>query len=82
MGGPPYPFRGLINCAECGCKIIFEKKKGLYIYGHCTQSKGKHNAKYVSEDVIATKLAKLLQDIRIPEDAFEELSTGLRDRLT
>ena len=77
-GGLPYPFRGLINCAECGCRITFEKKKGLYVYGHCTQSKGKHNAKYVNEDVIATKLAKLFQDIRIPEDAFEELSTGLR----
>lgn len=77
-GGLPYPFRGLINCAECGCRITFEKKKGIYVYGHCTQSKGKHNAKYVNEDVIATKLAKLFQDIRIPRDAFEELSTGLR----
>jgi DNA invertase Pin-like site-specific DNA recombinase len=77
-GGLPYPFRGLIKCAECGCRITFEKKKGLYIYGHCTQSKGKHNAKYVTEDLIGSKIAQLFQDIRIPEEAYEELSTALR----
>ncbi len=77
-GGLPYPFRGLIKCAECGCKITFEKKKGLYIYGHCTQSKGKHNAKYVAEDLIDSKIAKLFEDIRIPEDAYNELSVALR----
>jgi site-specific DNA recombinase len=77
-GGLPYPFRGLISCAECGCRITFEKKKGLYVYGHCTQSKGKHNAKYVNEDAIASKIAKLFQDIKIPKGAYEELSAGLR----
>lgn len=29
--GLPYPYRGLIKCAECGCRITFEKKKGIYM---------------------------------------------------
>lgn len=77
-GGLPYAFRGLISCAECGCRITFEKKKGQYIYGHCTQSKGKHGAKYVSEDVIASEVAKIFESIQIPEDAYNEVSEALR----
>ena len=77
-GGLPYAFRGLIKCAECGCRITFEKKKGRYIYGHCTQSKGKHGAKYVSEDSIASEIANVFKSIQIPEDAYSEVSTALR----
>src|SRR5690606_5995756 len=47
--GLPYAYRGLISCAECGCRITFEKKKGKYVYGHCTQYKRKHSASYVPE---------------------------------
>jgi len=76
--GLPYAFRGLLTCAECGCRITFEKKKGKYVYGHCTQSKYKHNAKYVSEDLIASELAKLFESIQIPNYAYEEVSQALR----
>jgi site-specific DNA recombinase len=77
-GGLPYAFRGLITCAECGCKITFEKKKGTYIYGHCTQSKGKHGAKYVSEDALSSQLTKAFRSIQIPEYAYEQVSEALR----
>ena len=33
------------KCADCGCMITPEKKKGKYVYYHCTQYKGKHNAR-------------------------------------
>lgn len=77
-GGLPYPYRGLITCAECGCRITFEKKKDLYIYGHCTQSKYKHQAKYINEDQITEELAKVFRSIHIPEDAYEDVSSALR----
>ena len=28
-------FKGMIHCARCGSAVVFERKKGLYIYGHC-----------------------------------------------
>ena len=77
-GGLPYAYRGLISCAECGCRITFEKKKGQYIYGHCTRTKYKHPAKYVSEDAMTAQLMKTLSDIEIPEHAYEEVSEALK----
>ena len=77
-GGLPYAFRGLITCAECGCRITFEKKKGLYVYGHCTQSKGKHSARYIPEDLISAKLAEVFKSIQIPEYAYDQVSEALR----
>lgn len=77
-GGLPYIYRGLIKCADCGCRITFEKKKGKYIYGHCTQSKGKHKASYVSEDLLTAQLAKLFKSIQIPAYAYEQVSEALR----
>src|SRR5690606_14123650 len=59
--GLPYPYRGLISCSECGCRITFEKKKQKYIYGHCTQFKGKHNAPYVNEDNLTKQLREVFK---------------------
>jgi site-specific DNA recombinase len=77
-GGLPYSYRGLISCADCGCRITFEKKKGKYIYGHCTQSKGKHNIQYVAEDKLTAQLAEVFQSIQIPASAYEHVSEALR----
>jgi site-specific DNA recombinase len=77
-GGLPYAYRGLITCADCGCRITFEKKKGIYVYGHCTQYKGKHGAAYVLEDVITDQLTALFENISIPEDAYSQVSEALR----
>jgi site-specific DNA recombinase len=76
--GLPYAYRGLIKCAKCSCRITFEKKKGKYIYGHCTQSKGKHNATYVAEDLLTAQLAKVFKSIQIPAYAYEQVSEALR----
>lgn len=77
-GGLPYTYRGLIKCADCGCRITFEKKKGKYIYGHCTQSKGKHGATYISEDELTTQLAEVFKSIQIPTYAYDQVSEALR----
>lgn len=76
--GLPYAYRGLISCADCGCRITFEKKKGLYVYGHCTQYKGKHNAPYILEEEFTKQISKLFESIAIPEDAYREVELALR----
>ncbi|OGR40684.1 MAG: hypothetical protein A2X35_09255, partial [Elusimicrobia bacterium GWA2_61_42] len=30
-------FKGMMRCARCGSAIIFERKKGVNVYGHCTR---------------------------------------------
>jgi site-specific DNA recombinase len=76
--GLPYSYRGLMSCAECGCRITFEKKKAKYVYGHCTQYKGKHKASYVAEEVLTEQLMSAFEKIKIPEAAYTEISEVLR----
>jgi site-specific DNA recombinase len=77
-GGLPYAYRGLIACADCSCRITFEKKKGMYVYGHCTQYKGKHGAAYVAEEDLTRQLMRMFESIAIPEHAYNEVSQALR----
>lgn len=77
-GGLPYAYRGLIQCSVCGCKITFEKKKATYVYGHCTQSKGKHDAPYILEDKLTAQLNVLFDAIQIPLSDYEAVSKALR----
>lgn len=76
--GLPFQFRGLIACGVCGCRISFENKKNKYIYGRCSQYKYKHGAKYVNEAQITEQLTKLFEQIRIPDEALEEVMLELK----
>ena len=77
-GGLPFPYRGLIDCTECGCQITFETKKGKYTYGHCTRKKNKHPVKYVNENEITKQIQDILKRVQIPEDAYIQVSDILR----
>ena len=77
-GGLPYVYRGLLKCETCGCRVTFEKKKQKYGYGHCTQSRFKHDYKYVSEELITKQIMKIFEAIKIPEEAYQEVSSVLR----
>ncbi len=77
--GLPYPYRGLITCADCGRRITFEQKKdGKYIYGHCTQTGGKHGASYVNEKALTKQLKETIRKIAIPEQAYIEVSQKVK----
>lgn len=77
--GLPFAYRSMIRCSHCGCQVTFEyKKKKRYIYGHCTQSKGKHEASYVNEDELTNQLMASFKAIQIPEEAYQYVSTEMR----
>jgi site-specific DNA recombinase len=78
--GLPYIYRGLITCSDCGCRITFEQKKQKYIYGHCTQTRGKHGAVYVQEDELTKQLKAVVRSFTIPDEAFELVSQELKRR--
>lgn len=77
-GGLPFPYRGLIKCAECGCGITFETKKQKYIYGHCTSKRNDHYVTYVNEDKITAQVMNILKAITIPKQAYIQVSEVLR----
>lgn len=76
-GGLPYTYRSLIDCSECGCKITFEMKKQKYLYGHCTQFKGRHKAPYIPEKELTLQLSGAFKTISITKKDYEEASNKL-----
>lgn len=80
-GGLPFAYKGLVRCAECDCLVLFETKKQKYTYGHCSQFKGKHGAKYLREEEFTRQFENMLQRIVVPEDvAFTILDLINADR--
>ena len=78
FAGLPYLYRGLIRCSECGCMITPEKKKGKYIYYHCTQYYGKHEAKWLREKDITKQFVELFTGMKLPREALEDITASLR----
>lgn len=76
--GLPFIYRGLIRCADCGCVITPEKKKGKYVYYHCTQYNGKHGADWIREEELTEQFAELYKSLRIPSSVIEEITNTLR----
>ena len=78
FAGLPYLYRGLIRCATCGCMITPEKKKGKYVYYHCTQYRGKHGAEYVTEEELTAQFAELYKSLQIPPGVVKQITNSLR----
>jgi site-specific DNA recombinase len=78
FAGLPYLYRGLIRCADCGCMITPEKKKGKYVYYHCTEYNGKHGAEWLREEELTKQFAQLYKSLQIPKDVIEEITATLR----
>ncbi len=78
FAGLPFLYRGLIRCADCGCMITPEKKKGKYVYYHCTQYYGKHNAAWVKEEELTEQFAKIFKSVQIPEEILEDIVESLK----
>lgn len=56
-----FPFRGLLNCAECGCLITAEKQRGKDYY-HCTNGKG-----------ICTQKKNFIRGTELEKEIFENI---------
>jgi DNA invertase Pin-like site-specific DNA recombinase len=78
-GGLPYLYRGLIRCGQCGCAYTPEKKKGKYIYYHCTEYHGKCTTKWLREEGITIQFSNYLDKIRIPDKVVTSISKLLKE---
>lgn len=74
-----FAYTGLIKCAECGCYLTAQfkrgkSKKGHYIYYSCSNSKGKHKKlKYYREEYFDNTFANLLETIHLQKEHMERL---------
>ncbi len=79
-----YAYRGLMHCAECGCKITASLIKGKYIYYHCTNGRGGCKKKSYSEDTIGALFGDVVSAIALSEEQTRfllEQITGQGKRL-
>lgn len=74
----PYVFRGLIQCAYCGCSVSSDTKKGKYTYLCCTKRRGECRGLRVREEVILGQVRDLFKDLRIPPAALEKVRAALQ----
>ena len=73
-----WSFGGMLKCGHCGCLLTAEKKKGKYVYYHCTAFKGKCPEKYVREEKLAEAFCDALDLIRLDEDVVSLIVRALR----
>ena len=74
-------FNNLLKCGICGCKVLGEKKKGKYIYYHCTFSKGRHksNYSYVREDRLAMLFEDSVRRVTLSKEQCESVKDILNE---
>lgn len=76
----PFIFRGLIKCAKCGCTITPERKKGRYVYYHCTKYRGNCDTPWVRSKELQKQVSDLFKQLQIPDKEFgllmEDLKSG------
>jgi site-specific DNA recombinase len=77
-GNVEIAFRGRMTCKHCGCAMTGERKKGKYVYYHCTGYHGKCPTPWFREAEIASKLGAVLENIRIPAEIAAELNDSLQ----
>jgi len=70
--GKPYIYRGLLRCGHCGLSITPEKHKG-YIYYHCTQYNGRHNAAWLREETITEQIGLVFKNLQMPKDILDQI---------
>lgn len=82
FAGLPYFYRGLIRCSVCGCMITPEKKKGKYVYYHCTLYHYKHDISWVREEDLTKQFSEVFRELQMPKEVVEDITQSLREAHT
>jgi hypothetical protein len=72
-----HAFMGLLTCGQCGCAITAERKKGKYVYYHCTDFHGGCEYTYIREDRLGDLLADVIKPIQISEEIAADLAKAI-----
>jgi site-specific DNA recombinase len=73
-----HAFMGLLTCAKCGCAITAERKKGKYVYYHCTDHHGDCDNTYIREERLGELLGQVITPIQIPPEVAAHIAEGIQ----
>ncbi len=73
-----WAFQGLVSCGHCGCALVAEKKKGKYVYYHCTGNKGKCGEPWVREEELSRQFGEMLKDLHFDPEVLDWVREALR----
>jgi site-specific DNA recombinase len=62
---------------HCGCALVAERKKGKYVYYHCTGNKGKCPEPYTREEVLDECFADLLKGLIFDDQVMDWIVEAL-----
>ncbi len=51
---------------HCGCGLTAERKKGRYVYQHCTGNRGNCPKPFVREEALTESFCEVLDRLAIP----------------
>lgn len=74
-----FAFRGLLTCGNCGCLITPERKKGKYVYYHCTHNGSPCTEKSIREEGLMEQLGESLKLMAITPERAEWLRQALQE---
>lgn len=74
-----FAFKGILKCANCGCAIVGEIKKGKYVYYHCTSARGKCDQPYIREESLIEVMGETLRSIQVTPGIVQDIVHALRD---
>jgi len=72
-----FTFSGLVHCGHCGCALVGERKKGKYVYYHCTGKKGKCPEPYAREEALEACFADLLKGLVFDDEVMDWIVDAL-----
>ncbi|KKR98810.1 MAG: Recombinase [Candidatus Uhrbacteria bacterium GW2011_GWF2_41_16] len=78
----PFTYKGMFTCGECGRSVTAEKKKGRYVYYHCTQYKTECKQPWVKEEKIENRFEKITKLLKISDKGVAFVSLALKQSLS
>jgi len=82
MCGHNFLYKGIMKCAECGCAITSEIKKGKWIYYHCTgnsQQPCLQKKQYIKQEEIDLQIDKAIQRVVIDDKLADYINALLEE---
>ena len=78
-----YPYRSFMTCAECGCVLTGDTKKGKYVYYFCTNGKGncEQHKKYMASKKADELMANCFDSIYLDEKLIEIAYQASKEKL-
>lgn len=74
-----FAFKGLITCGHCGSALTAERKKGVYVYYHCTGYRGKCPEPFVREEVLSERFSDVLGRLSFGDEVLRSITKALRE---